>query len=52
MKLNIKPEKLFQDGPKNPLMLAGVVILYGVAMAVAVASSIKDSTGDTGTSGK
>ncbi len=43
MKLNINSEKLFQNGAKNPVMLAGVVILYGAAMAIAVAKSIKDS---------
>jgi hypothetical protein len=44
MKLNINSEKLFQNGAKNPVMLAGVVIVYGVAMTLAVLKSIKDST--------
>ncbi len=45
MKLNINTEKIFQNGPKNPAMLAGVLIIYGAAMALAVLKSIKDSEG-------
>ena len=52
MKLNINSEKLFQNGAKNPAMLAGVVVLYGVAMAAAVIKSIRDSEGGKETSGK
>lgn len=42
MKLNINSEKLFKDGPKNPVMLAGALILYSVVMTAAVLKSIKD----------
>lgn len=52
MKLNINSEKLFSNGAKNPAMLAGVVIVYGVAMTLAVLKSIKDSTGGKETAGK
>ena len=45
MKLNINTEKIFQNGPKNPAMLASVLIIYGAAMALAVLKSIKDSEG-------
>ena len=52
MKLNINSEKLFQNGAKNPAMLAGVVMLYGIAMAAAVIKSIKDSEGGKEAAGK
>ena len=52
VKLNINSEKLFQNGAKNPAMLAGVVVLYGVAMAAAVIKSIRDSEGGKEASGK
>ena len=52
MKMNINSEKLFQNGAKNPAMLAGVVVLYGVAMAAAVIKSIRDSEGGKEASGK
>jgi hypothetical protein len=52
MKLNINSEKLFQNGAKNPAMLAGVVILYGAAMALAVIKSIRDSEGGKEAAGK
>lgn len=52
MKININSEKLFSNGAKNPVMLAGVVIVYGVAMAAAVIKSIRDSEGGKEASGK
>lgn len=52
MKLNINSQKLFQNGAKNPAMLAGVVMLYGIAMAAAVIKSIKDSEGGKEAAGK
>jgi hypothetical protein len=44
MKLNtINTKKLYENGAKNPAMLAGVVLVYGIAMTLAVIKSVKDS---------
>lgn len=43
MKLSFDTKKIFQNGPKDPAMLAGAVIIYGVAMAAAVIKSIKEN---------
>lgn len=43
MKLSFDTKKIFQNGPKDPAMLAGAVIVYGIAMTAAVIRSIKES---------
>ena len=43
MKLSLDTKKIFQNGPKDPAMLAGAVIVYGVAMAAAVIKSMKEN---------
>lgn len=43
MKLSFDTKKVFQNGPKDPAMLAGAVIIYGIAMAAAVIRSIRES---------
>ena len=46
MKLSFDTKKIFQNGMKDPAMLAGAVIVYGLAMAAAVVKSIKESSGE------
>ena len=48
MKLSFDTKKIFQNGPKDPAMLAGAVIIYGVAMAAAVIKSVKENKGTEG----
>ncbi len=46
MKLSFDAKKIFQNGPKDPAMLAGAIVVYGVAMAVAVAKSLREIKGE------
>lgn len=46
MKLSFDTKKIFQNGPKDPAMLAGAIIAYGVAMTVAVVKSLRESNGE------
>lgn len=43
MKLSFDTKKIFQNGMKDPAMLAGAVIVYGVAMAAALIKGFQES---------
>lgn len=45
MKLSFDTKKIFQNGPKDPAVLAGAIIVYGVAMAAAVIKSVQENKG-------
>lgn len=46
MKLSFDTKKIFQNGPKDPAMLAGAIVVYGVAMAVAVVKSLRENNSE------